>query len=256
MNSEIDDLLNWLNGSREFDAGLMLYIAYINDPDERALLTRQRDGGRLFEALRSRFLQLKVVSKGDWVEISKNGSSDFDEQFLKGYIDKVTERLSGTLMEKLKQEWMILKTEQEAWHTEMRLIGEDKLDLSGREQEQRAKLAELILRHEESLYALGEAMNEVRENGKLPNGFSLSKKVAVKKPAKKAAVPQTDIQKLLRLKNTVNPGISKLKRKIDEAKAAYSDADAKGKEKLAAMLSKWEQQLMDYEQEKKVLNGA
>jgi len=252
MNSEIDDIMDWLNGTRDFDAGLMLHLAYLNDRDEYDWIKRQQNKGKLYEALRGRFMQLKAVSKGADREVSKNGSSDFDERFLKGYTEKVIVQLSDTLMEELKRGWMILKTEQESWHTEMRLIGANSMELNESERKQRATLADLILRHEKQLYELGAAMNELREKGSLPKGFELYKRVKPVK-RKKKPVPLNDSEKILKLKNSILPGISKLKKKIEQKKATLAAMSKQEREKANDKLTDWENQLLELEQEKSAL---
>jgi len=241
--SELNDLRVWLNGSRNFNEGLMLYIAYINDTAERNLIEKHRNEPKLFNALRERFYVLKdkqpsgsaVTIQVKPVAVGKEENHDVPQELL--------------------QHWGQLKTEQERLHTEMSLIGENQVELTASQMEQRAALAKLVVEREEMLHELSSAINFCRLNGKLPDGFKLHKPVK-RQPKKKSVSKMTDSEQILRLKNIINPQLSKLKKKLDDKKAELPKLKGNDLVKANKKLSEWEALEKDLLQEKTLIINA
>ena len=242
--TELQDIQAWLNSPRDFDAGFMLYIAYFNDKDTRFVLERHRNAAKLFNIMRERFYELKNANarecKTNTPVIKVNGkelTGDFN------------------LPEEYLTRWGELKTEQERWHTEMCLIGEGKTSLTQSQMKQRAQLARMIIAHEDVLYQLGSAINHYREHGAVPEGFKLHQPVPRKKKAKSIS-KLTETEKVLKLKNSINPNLSKLKKKIEEKKKLIAGLKGKDLERANKKLTEWEEEEKQLLEEKNEILNA
>lgn len=236
--SELEDIKNWLNGPRDFNAGLMLHLAYFNDKPGNELLNQHRNAARLFQLLRDRFYELKEavpvpVTRAVNVALAP-GQTEY------------------TVPEEYLSRWGELKTEQEMWSTALRLVGDGRMTVTEPERLKRAQLAKMIVAHEERLEALGAAINHIRKFGTAPVGFVLdapAPKIRKAKPISK----YTDSEIILRLKNNINPNISKLTKKIADKKLELPGLKGKDLDKANQKLTEWETNLKALYDEKERL---
>ena len=234
--NELDNIRNWLNSTRDFDAGFALYVAYINHAGQRDVLARTRNQQRLFEALRDRYFTLKDKAAPAQEKQPPPAAAD--------------QPATPAELNLLDNEWHDLKNELEVLHTKMVTIG-DKPLLSESDKKQRAEFCEMMLPIEARLAELATAYTFLKQYGSLPVQFSVAKK----KPVKPLPETLSDANRILLLKNSINPNISKLKKKIAQGKAALPTLSGKQFDKQQTQLATWEQQLIDLEQQKQTLSA-
>lgn len=259
--TEKEELRAWLNSDRDFDRGLMLHIAYFNDTATRALLQRTRDAQRLFKMLLQRFKELPddvtITNQPAAPEVTKEVKAPVKPNMPAptGKTAAVAEGLKvhapkQTLWPELLQQWESLKLEQENWHAKLRVY-HDKPTMTEADQKQCAELSRLLIEKDHELKELANAMQHFKLYGKLPEEYSL---VKPQKPVK-VPVNLTEAEKVLYLKNSVNPNISKLRKKIREAEAAVNQLTGKQREKKLADIAGWVDKLTSLEAEKKQLEA-
>ena len=247
--TELHELRDWLNSDkRNFDTGLHLHRAYFNDVDMRRYLEAHRPEKKLYEIIRDRVIELKealtapaepiveempVKSKPKAKELASDGRPAQKHE----------------LIQNLEKQWKQLRAEQGVWHTQMSDIG---LDAKGnpreavtkQEQERRAELATLLVEHDKKVKAIWNEIDYIEINGVPPV------------QNKKQLPVETNESDFKRLKNSINPGISKLKKKISDKKLEMQDQRGKDWEKSNKSLSAWETQLKELEAEKlKITHG-
>lgn len=245
--TELEEITAWLNSRpRDFDRGLMLYIAYFDDANTKLILERHRSDSRLFEILRKRYYALKGPDESSSASATKPLVQKIES-------DRI-EVKEHTLPEEMRQRWKELKTEQERWSIQISLIFERK-PFGESDRKQCAQLALMVYNHQLELDKLGMAMEHYKEHGALPADFLLKKKPVVKKRAKSIS-KLNDIEKVLKLKNSINPGLSKLKKKIADKKAELSGLEGKAHERAIAKLKEWEEEEEDLLLQKKELTGG
>ena len=244
MKSEIEEIRDWLNGQRDINAGLMIYRAYIGNDANAAFIERQQDSGRLFEALRKRFFVLK-----DGETPTEQSEPVKEKPKVSQPIIELATKTAAKVPVDLDNAWRTAKTEQEALHLQLRTIGEGKNSVTEAQRIKRAELAAKIVDKEKELAELGGAYEYFKEYGTLPESFSIAPKPA---PA-----PLNDVDTILRLKNIINPTISKLRKSIADGEKEFNTLSSKAKDKKATKIDAWRKKLADLEAEKKQLtNGA
>jgi hypothetical protein len=244
MKSEIEEIRDWLNSQRDINAGLMIYRAYIGNDANAAFIERQQDSGRLFEALRKRFFVLKDGEMP--TEQSEPTTARLDVTHL---VPEEKRKFSVLVPVDLDNAWRTAKTEQEALHLQLRTIGEGKTSVTEAQRIKRAELAAKIVEKEKELAELGGAYEYFKEYGQLPESFSIAPKAV--------AAPLSDVDTVLRLKNIINPTISKLRKSIADGEKEFNTLSSKAKDKKATKIDAWKKKLADLEAKKKRLtNGA
>ena len=233
--TEREEIAAWINSDRDYDKGLILVIAY--HQDRRNEFEKLRSAARLFNFLRDRYYELREQEPAPAVE------EQGPEQVVS--VEPATEHI---VPKELLAEWAVIKTEQERLHTEMCLIGDGRMELTDNERKQRSELARMIIKRENDIEALASALNYYKLNGKLPEGYTVVEK---RKKAVNKYKSLSDSDKILKLKNSILPGISKLKRKIEDTKPLIAAATGKELDKLNGKLNKWESQLKELDDERK-----
>lgn len=230
--TEREEIAAWINSDRDYDKGLILVIAY--HQERRNEFEKLRSAARLFNFLRDRYYELREQEPAAAGEEKKAVPAE-----------PTTEHV---VPKELLTEWGIIKTEQERLHAEMCIIGTGRLDLTDAEKKQRSELARMIIERERNIEALASAINYYKLNGKLPEGYTVVEK---RKKAVNKYKSLSDSDKILKLKNSILPGISKLKRKIEDTKPLIATATGKELDKLNGKLNKWESQLKELDDERK-----
>ena len=262
FESELTDLRDWLNSNtRDFDAGLQLYIAYFEDTEMRKFITAHRNAGMLYDAIRNRAIELRdaIAEQGKVTAAPKNVNRTINIHVDAGQaeapaVNQMHEKplnlsAKGKLIARLESEWKQLRAEQGIWHTQMSDIGLDdkgkpREHLTKSEMEKRHELALLLIEHEKEIKRIWANLEYVNVNGVLPGK---------EQPAPAAAANENDFK---RLKNSINPNISKLKKKIAEIKPVMATQSGNAWDKSNQRLTDWEQQLSVLEAEKlKITNG-
>lgn len=256
--NELDEICAWLNGERDFDRGMMLYIAYINEPVMRSHLNNSRNAEKLFEIMRKRFSSLKerVIRpslEGAAKPLSKagGGGNVVKEAKQPTKTELPAGNATDDILEPLKEQWGQLKLEMQTWHTELFLIAEQNPTLNESHRKQRAGLAEKILANESQLQKLSLAFDHARLYGKLPDGFVAEGNK--RQLSNLISAQMTDTEKVLLLKNSVNPNISKLKNKIAAKRGELSALIGKDLDKASVKIAAWEIQLAQLESQKNEL---
>lgn len=200
------DIKDWINGSRDFNAGIMLLVASGANPSIVEPIRKRMNAHALYDILRDLYFELKKAEPAAAPlskPVQKNGS---------------TETASDSTWEKLKREWHRTAVAQEAAHAEIRVVFKDDV-ITEAQQQLTAAAANTVMLCHNRLILIGQAMEFYKTTGQLPSDFQFTPLV---KPAPATKKLLTDAEKILRLKNQINPRISKLKAKL---KTVETDAD-------------------------------
>ena len=236
--NQFEHVRTWLNGDRNYHRGMMLLMAYSPNKPLMASLKQWENKDLLHTYLMEMYQELKVKVDEEPVAEVKTPvaniefAKDKTETIVKPILKKADLKKAEEIGRTIKK----LSRDRGMWHAQMCETGldddgQEKIKLSPKEVERRFELAKLVMEattQRSELYAI---TDHFAEYGTMP---------AEKKVKVIAATTMTKDEAFKKLKNSVAPNISKLKKKI-----AGSTDNAK--------IEDWTNQLTLLEQQKREL---
>lgn len=230
--TELSDIRHWLNSDRNYDRGFILFMAYSRDKSMVESLKRYPNKFMLEKLILSRYEELKAepvaitVSSISEIVINVPGTTKASEP------NKKYLQIKRDLADHFKTRGL--------WHTQLNdiaynLDGTEKHNLSDAEQAKAFEYLKLLSELQDKIEIAFNHLSYYELHGKFPE-------TAYKKRTKKEQ-PITNATAILKLKNSVNPGISKLKKKIEKAKAELELISTKDKPRIMKYMAKWSNEL-------------
>lgn len=229
MNSELDEIKEWINGKREYSTGVTIVEVFLPECPALSMLKRGAYPEKLFEIIKERYYELKE---------QKSSSKE--------PIQKLTEALtnynpqSGSILLNLKDQIIRIRKKQDILHADLFRIGRDRagraLALGPKQIAKRFSIAEQLVELDIAANKIMLNMDYYRMYGELPE------KTAEAKPKRKpdAIQSMSDAAKIKELISVRNR-ITKNKKKIESARAELESLlETKDRTKILLKLEKWE----------------